>query len=264
MLVSHEASAERPEEPMKTIGVIGGMGPAATVDFLRRIVEATSASRDQDHLHVLTDCDPSIPDRTDWILGRGPDPTPQLCAVARRLERWGADFLVMPCNSAFVCAPSITAVVDIPLLDWPGIAADATLAEHDGPVGILATKGTIAAGTYQRSFAHRGTETLIPVPRDQLRVSRAIDAVKMDGPSSYAALERLIAAAASLAAAGAQTLLLACTELSAIAGARPVDDPLILALRWVDAAQPVAQEAIRCAGGTVRDTALAVGLGLLR
>ena len=240
------------EEPMKTIGVIGGMGPAATVDFLRRIVEATSASRDQDHLRVLTDCDPSIPDRTDWILDRGPDPTPQLCASARSLERWGADFLVMPCNSASVCAPSIAAVIDIPLLDWPGIAADGTLARHDGPVGVLATTGTIAAGTYQRSFARRGTDILIPAPDDQLRVSAAIDAVKQDGPWSHVALEYVIAAGDSLAAAGARTLLLACTELSAIAGARPGDDPLILALPWADAAQFVAEEAVRYAGGTVR------------
>ena len=85
---------------MKTIGIIGGMGPLATVDLYRRIVLRTKAERDQDHIHVIIDSNTDIPDRTKAIIADGEDPTVELVKSAKRLEHAGADFLIMPCNTA--------------------------------------------------------------------------------------------------------------------------------------------------------------------
>lgn len=82
-----------------TVGVLGGMGPEASADFYRRITARTLAARDQDHLHVIVDSDPSIPDRTAYLRGEGPDPRPALTAAARRLAAAGAELLVMACKT---------------------------------------------------------------------------------------------------------------------------------------------------------------------
>src|ERR1700679_257808 len=102
----------------KPVGVIGGMGPEATVDFLRRIVAATPARDDADHIHVLVDNNPQIPSRIAALIdGHGEDPAPVLCAMARGLEKQGADFLVMPCNTAHYYLQRIARAVNIPVLD---------------------------------------------------------------------------------------------------------------------------------------------------
>src|SRR4029453_14388367 len=111
------------------LGVMGGMGPAATAEFLRRLIEATPAGRDQDHLHVLVDNDPSVPDRTAALLGQGPDPTPYLVTMAMRLSAAGAEFLVMPCNTASAFAPGLAADIPVPLLRWDAAVA-AGVTEH--------------------------------------------------------------------------------------------------------------------------------------
>ena len=85
---------------MKTLGIIGGMGPQATIDLYQKITDHTAASRDQDHLHILIDSYPQIPDRTAHICGSGDDPLPYLVRSARRLEAAGAELLLMPCNAA--------------------------------------------------------------------------------------------------------------------------------------------------------------------
>ena len=86
----------------KTVGVLGGMGPEATVDFAATVIAMTPAKSDQDHVHMIIDNDPSIPPRQDAILRAGADPGPAMAAMAKRLQDAGADFLVMPCNTAHV------------------------------------------------------------------------------------------------------------------------------------------------------------------
>jgi len=231
---------------MKVVGVLGGMGPAAGVDFLRRIVELTPATRDQDHLHVIMDGDPSVPDRTEAIIGRGADPSEHLVWMAKRLQSWGADLLVMPCNSAHAFAAAIVTAVSIPLVDWPGEAAAAVAREQSGPVGLLATSGTVAAGVYLRPFADRRIELLVPDRDEQQLVTEAIDLVKRDGPRSSEAFQRLLEASRGLAEAGATASLLACTELSVLAAAwsGTADQP---APQWFDAAQFVAASVVQMA-----------------
>lgn len=104
---------------MKTLGIIGGMGPLAGCDLLEKIIANTDARCDQDHIHVLLDSNTAIPDRTAAILAGGADPVPQLCASARRLERAGAQVLVMSCNTVHYFYDAVASSVSVPLLHMP-------------------------------------------------------------------------------------------------------------------------------------------------
>ena len=107
----------------KTVGIIGGMGPAATCDLMEKIIALTKAARDQDHLHVLTDVNTAIPDRTAAILHGGPDPVPEMRKSARRLVSAGAELLLMPCNTAHYFYDDLAASVPVPVLHMPRLTA---------------------------------------------------------------------------------------------------------------------------------------------
>jgi aspartate racemase len=201
-----------------TVGVIGGMGPEATFDFARRLVAATPAERDQEHLHVIVDCDPSVPDRSDAIIAGGEDPSPWLAAMARRLQVAGAELLVMPCNSAHYFAAAITSSVSIPLVDWPGVAAEAARAAGARRVGLLATAGTVECKIYHAALKERQLVAMAPGAAEQQGLTHAIKAVKREG-SNPLALRLTREAVAKLAEAGADYILLACTELSTLSSA---------------------------------------------
>lgn len=100
----------------KTIGIIGGMGPEATLALYGEILQATPAQRDQDHLHVIIDSNPRIPDRTAAILEDGEDPVPAVVTACRRLERAGADFAMIPCISMHVFLDRIRGRTDLPII----------------------------------------------------------------------------------------------------------------------------------------------------
>jgi aspartate racemase len=205
--------------PTQTVGVLGGMGPAATVDFLAKIVAATPAERDQDHLHVLVDCNPQVPDRTAFLRSQGEDPRPSLIVMATGLERLGASFLVMPCNTAHAFAEDIRAAIAIPLVDWPGVVADAVLAAGVKRVGILATSGTIFADIYRIPLEERGLESVVPTASGQAELMRAIygvEGIKHVGPDSRVARHALMAGAADVVRQGAAAVVLACTEFSLV------------------------------------------------
>jgi len=218
----------------KTVGVIGGMGPAATVEFFRRLVSAIPARSDQEHLHVIIDDDPSVPDRTAAILGRGEDPTPVLIAMARRLEGAGAELLAIPCNTVHHYLPAIREAVAIPVLDMPAEAAGRVKADR---VGLIATDGTIASGIYQRAFSARGIGLIIPEEADQARVMRAIDAIKSgEEPAGFAG--EIAAVVSRLGDAGAAAVVAACTEISLI-------DRKMMPLPWIDALDALVEATIR-------------------
>ncbi|MBS0385049.1 MAG: amino acid racemase [Proteobacteria bacterium] len=210
----------------KTIGVIGGMGPAATVDFFAKLLEATPAERDQDHLRVLIDCNPRVPDRNAAIAGRGPSPGPQLADAARGLERAGADVLVIACNTAHAFAADIQAAVDIPLLSMIEATADAALAGNRSRVGVLAADGCRRAGLYQRAFAERDVEALFLNDAAQQDFMQLIYRIKAGdiGDASRRAMERL---AISLNARGAQAVIAACTEAPLVLNADTLATPVI-------------------------------------
>jgi aspartate racemase len=229
-----------PSPTRRAIGVIGGMGPLATADFYLRLVRATPAAIDQEHLHVLIDSNPQIPDRTAAIEGRGSDPTPELIATARRLVAAGAEVLVMPCNSAHAFLDAIRREVPVPVLDIMEEVASAAarLTPVPAAVGLLATTGTVRQRLYHIAFARRGIEVLIPGAAGQGAVSGAIASVKAGrtGPEVRTAAR---AAADDLIGAGAGSIVLGCTELPLILAPGDIRVPLL------DGTEILARAAVR-------------------
>ena len=226
----------------KTIGIIGGMGPLATADLFEKIVRHTRAASDQEHLHVLIDSNTNIPDRTAALLRGGADPTPELTGSARRLEEMGAQVLIMPCNTAHNYYDAIAAAVSVPVLHMVRLTAQALVERGVKKAGLLATDGTVRTGIYQKSFAGSGVELLTPDEAGQRAVMEMIyQGVKagdmaFDAQPARQAMERLLAA-------GAEVLILGCTEL-------PLAVKLYgIALPAVDPTLELALEAIRFAGG---------------
>lgn len=222
---------------MKTLGVLGGMGPAATLDFLVKLHAATPATRDEEHLRVITDSDPRVPGRNAALSGDGPSPGPALAAMARRLEVAGAEVLAMPCNAAHGWADEIAAAVDVPFVNMIEAAADAVAATGAKTVGLLAAAATLQSGLYHRALGARGV-TVLAAPGDA--IMPLIMAVKSGntGPDVRAGMAAL---AADLAAQGAEVVLMACTEV-----------PLVLS--QADVAVPVIDATAALVGAVLRAT----------
>lgn len=232
------------------VGVIGGVGPLATAYFLELVVRLTRAGRDQEHVNAVVLNHAAIPDRTEYVLGRSEeDPGPVLARDAVRLERFGADFLVMPCNTAHYFTEQVLAAIEVPFLSIIDVTVDAVLDRAPGlaAVGLLATEGTVASGVYQRAFAAHGIEVLTLGDGGQAALNAVIyDQVKAGLPSEPGTLRSL---AAGLHDAGAGAVVLGCTELSVAAvDHNLLDDPLL-----VDSMDQLARATIRRAGRAVRD-----------
>ena len=207
--------------PRRAVGVIGGMGPDATVDFFAKLVAAShaalggAAGRDQDHLRVLIDNDPTVPDRNAAIAGSGPSPAPRLAAMARGLVAAGAELLVMPCNGAHAFAAAVReAAPEVPFLSLIDSTVEATLAclPELRTVGLLATDGTLAARLYHDAFDRAGVRALAPAADDQRVLMTAIYDLKR-GRADDATRAAVRAVTERLAAAGAAAVIAACTEV---------------------------------------------------
>ncbi len=198
----------------KTIGIIGGMGPAATADLYTRIIEQTDAKTDAEHLHVIIDGNTAIPDRTAAILRGGEDPTAELVASACRLEQAGAELLVMACNTAHYFYDRITPNISVPFLHMPRETAKEARRRGYKTVALLATDGTCEAGVYQQAFEAEAPEIRLLRPEEdgqRLIMSLIYDNVKagrFDMPK-----EQVGALLAELKKCGAEAFILGCTEL---------------------------------------------------
>ena len=205
-----------PLRPFK-LGVVGGVGPAATVDFLEKFVRHTPAQRDQDHIKVMVEQNPQIPDRTDYLLGKGVDPTLALYATCRKLQTGEVDLIAIPCNTAHAFVDRIQPQLDIPILNMLTVTVGhiRELFPNLRMVGLLATSGTLASGIYRQSLEAQGLEEITPPPEMQQRVMNAIygpEGVKA-GFIAGQCIEDLSAAVDDLAARGARVIILGCTEL---------------------------------------------------
>ncbi|MFS0706149.1 aspartate/glutamate racemase family protein [Cellulomonas sp. 179-A 9B4 NHS] len=233
------------------VGVIGGVGPAATVSFLDLVVRHTDAGRDQDHVDMVVLQHASIPDRTAYILGdSAEDPGPVMAADARRLEALGVDFVVVPCNTAHHFTDEMAAAVTVPVLSIVHETVD-EVAGRPGTssVGLLATSGTLASGVYQRAAGERGLTVLEPDADDQRVVMSLIyDQVKAGRPADVDALRGV---AARLADRGADVVVLGCTELSVVA----LEHDLLAEPLFVDSLDVLARRTVVRSGRRLRDAA---------
>ncbi|WP_109481375.1 amino acid racemase [Paraburkholderia sp. C35] len=210
------AGQRKPVRHIK-LGVVGGVGPAATVDFLHKVVRNTPAARDQDHIKILVEQNPQIPDRTDRLTGNGVDPTLALYATCKKLEDGGADLIAIPCNTAHAFIEPIEARLNVPVVNMMNVTADylrSTFPAVDR-IGLLATDGTIASGVYRTALEARGMTQVLPPLEMQMRVMRAIYGacgVKA-GFTGGECMDDIIAAVESLLQQQVDVILLACTEL---------------------------------------------------
>lgn len=224
----------------KIIGVLGGMGPGATADFLTKLVSASPADSDQEHPRVLVWSDSSIPDRTQALAGKGPDPVPLLIKGAELLEKSGAAFIVVPCNTAHAFLPRVLQSVAIPGLDMIKIVGGTLEKAYPEVcrVGLLATSGTIGAALYQRELAGQGIEVIAPTADVQEKlVMPGIRDVKR-GRRDDAVREAIYMASESLVSDGAEVIIGGCTEVPLVLGPEDVRVP------FLDSTQLLAQEAV--------------------
>ncbi|PLT27793.1 aspartate racemase [Peribacillus deserti] len=165
----------------KTIGILGGMGPLATADLFIKIIANTPAASDQDHLPIIINNNPKIPSRIHALQAGGQSPLLQLINSAQMLEKAGADFIIMPCNTAHIWYKEIEDSVGIPVYHMIHNAVAYTLQDLNGEhekVLLLATLPTIETGLYQKAFEGTSIHLQIPTIAEQLLVNEAITSVK--------------------------------------------------------------------------------------
>jgi aspartate racemase len=199
--------------PPPLLGVLGGMGPLAAADFLAKLVAETPATRDQDHIPYVAWGVPQIPDRPAAILHNGESPLPHMLRGIAALKQAGATAIAIACNTAHYWHDDLVREGGLPILHIADAACAALAARgiHDGSVGLIATEGTLAAGFFQQRLEARGLDCIVNTRADQDQlVLPAIAAVKANDLRRAHALA--VQAVENLIAAGAQAVVLACTE----------------------------------------------------
>jgi aspartate racemase len=211
-----------------TVGVLGGLGPEATLDFMAKVLALTPARRDQEHLHLIVDSDPRVPNRNEALAGTGPSPVPALTAMARRLENAGADFLVIACNTAHAYLPELRPAVGIPFLGMIDATVEATRRRvpDAARVGLLAADGCRRAGLYEAAFDASGIEPVCLDATAQSRLMALIYAVKA-GDRGSPSREEASGLARILVSRGAEAIVAACTEVPLVLSADDLDCPLV-------------------------------------
>ena len=212
----------------KVLGILGGMGPAATVDLFGLITSRTRAERDGDHIRVVIDSNSAIPDRTAAILHGGADPLPEMLSALRHLESCGAQCVILPCNTAHFFLPRLREKTDVPILDMLAIAAARCAELFPGKrAAVLATSGTLATGLYEAALQKAGVEYLLPDEAEQKILMHLIyDVVKASQPVEperatwRALLDRL-------REKGAEVFILGCTELPLLSAALDEEGPFL-------------------------------------
>ena len=214
--------------PEKIIGILGGMGPEATIDLFYKIIKFTPAEKDQDHFRIIIDNNPKIPDRTAAILGKGEDPLPALQETARNLEKAGADFIIIPCNTAHYFLPQIQKSVNIPVLNMIEETAKETQKRIFSiqKVGLLASIGIYKTEIYHQHFKKFNIEVISPEEKDKEEVMKAIYAVKA-GNLSEEIKKNILKIAQKLIDKGAEAIITGCTEIPLILKEGDVSVPII-------------------------------------
>ncbi len=200
----------------KIIGILGGMGPMATVDLFAKIVQRTPASIDQEHLRIIIDNNPQVPSRVNAIMHGGESPLAQLTKSAQVLEKAGVDFIVMPCNTAHHWIPEVRRSVTVPILNMITCTAAHACERYpqlSGRILLFATIGTVHIELYQNAFRNLGMLLQVPAPEEQATVDAAIAAVKagqIENNPLLAQLDEIIRAHK------AEAVLAGCTEIPLI------------------------------------------------
>lgn len=229
----------------KTIGIIGGMGPLATADLFRKLIENTDATSDQQHLHIVIDNDPTIPDRTAYLLGRGHDPYPAMLKSAQRLQSMGAQLLLMPCVTGHSYWEALHRSLTAPILNMLTVTCESMAKAGIRKAALFATTGTVKTAIFDKVCALYKLELLKPDEEDQQAVMDLIYKGVKSGAGTYDTTQ-VSATAERLLSAGAQTVILGCTELPIAYERFGLDFP------HIDPTLELARKAISLAGGRLK------------
>ncbi|MGB3209265.1 MAG: amino acid racemase [Desulforhopalus sp.] len=225
----------------KIPGIIGGMGPEATIDLMQRIIANTPAEDDVDHIRCIVDNNPKIPSRMKHILGEfGENPGHCMAEMGKRLEVYGADFLVIPCNTAHHYYEDVVKAVNIPVVHLIDLVVENVVANNPGltQIGVLGSTTIVKTRLYQNLFAKRGVEVVYPDESVQEKLFNVIKDIKR-GKTGKETREDFSKIGNHLKSKGVHLAILGCTELGIIA-----DDLPILC---IDAAEVLAKEVVAVA-----------------
>lgn len=219
---------------MKTLGIIGGLGPRATAYFMERIIDMTQAESDNEHIPMLVYNNTKIPDRTSYILdSNSENPYPELLRTGMILKEH-CDCIALPCATAHVFHDRLEKDLGLPVFDMIEKTADYLKTAGFTRVGILATDGTIQGGYFQKSLQKREIDMLLPDTKQQQQIMELIySGVKAGGAVDIRAFEEITD---SLRANGAQAIVLGCTELSIVKGSFELNGDYIDVLEVLAAA----------------------------
>lgn len=228
----------------KVVGILGGMGPEATIDLFNKIVKATGAKKDEDHLRIIIDNNPKMPSRLEAILSGGPSPAPDMVETARNLERAGADFIIIGASTAHWFYDDVRAGVKIPVLHM--IAETVQWTVNAVPamtkIGVLAMTGTVRTHMYNKAYGTAGIQVVYPGDSDQEKLMQAIFDFKYGGTVTEIQ-KRIARIVEGLAGEGAQAVVMGCTEIPLILAG--YQSPVLL----IDPNQIIAEVAVKRAKG---------------
>lgn len=194
-----------------TIGILGGMGPLATLDFVQKIIHHTHAGSDQENIPLQIHCVPQIPDRTAFLMGDGESPLPALTKGLNTLIGTDVGCITIPCNTAHYWHPDLQNISSVPILHIAQTCAHQLTLQHIKSVALMATDGTLKAGFYTRELAHYGIELTQPSTDIQEKVMSGIYLVKAGAIEEGAkVLEDCVKA---LLSTGVESVILGCTEI---------------------------------------------------
>lgn len=225
----------------KVVGILGGMGPEATVDLMQRIINLTPADDDIDHVRCIVDNNPKVPSRIKAIIdGNGEDPGPCMADMAKRLESWGADFLAIPCNTAHYYYNAVTDAVQIPVINLLDLVVAHVKETRQScrTIGVLASTAVLSTRLYEKRFEAVGITVIYPTEKFQNILLDVIKEVKA-GNRSQEIIEKYLEICQSLKLAGVDAAIVACTELGVIKTEVP--------LELIDAADILAKKIVTVA-----------------
>lgn len=231
----------------KTLGVIGGMGPLATVKLFEKIVLLTDAQSDQEHLHIIIDNNTLITDRSAYILVGGEDPRSELISSAKKLQDMGADFLIMPCNTAHYFYDEIVDNIEIPFLNMIEETAKYILEHQVGikNIGLLATEGTYNTKVYDKIFSKYGINIISPSVEKRAYIMELIYNIKKG--IHHQNLEHYYDALDELKNQKVDYFIIGCTELSVALHLYNLEG------NYIDALDVIAKKAIKFSGAKLKN-----------
>jgi aspartate racemase len=230
----------------KTVGVIGGLGPAATLDFFDRILKRTKAVRDQDHLRLIIDNNTKVPDRNAASKGKGPSPGAVIATSARGLQDAGADFIVMACNAAHAYEAEIRSAISVPFISMIEETVKAVAGLGAKRTGVLAADPCLVADLYQSGLRTAGIEPVL-LPGDAQRTFMELIYRIKSGDTGDVVRRSMATLAKRLEAQDVDVILAGCTEVPIVLTADDIDAEL------VNSTDVLVERTILFAGAELRD-----------